>query len=322
VFKNILLPVDGSHFSEIVLPLAVSIARRSNAHLHLVRVHVQGVPTAESIVVANYDALLREWEHDALMVTKRRAEAAGVSTSANILDGNIVGALQEYVALADIDLVVMTTHGRSGIPRAVMGSVAEQCVRKTQVPILLVRPSDADDSTVTEFVGIERILVPLDGSVESESVLPDAIALASLFDAELILARAAIAPFEVVVTIGPAALTSYLAKLSMQAEEYLAGVMRTLPRDLKASYTTLSADSASQSILRCAKDCRADLIAMATHGRSGWARVAVGSVAETVLHKSTTPVLLIKGTTERASTGQRPAQTEPAHCGGGVQASP
>lgn len=315
MFKDIMIPVDGSHFSELALPLAIRIAKRSNARLHIVRVHITSVATAESVVTGNYDELVRDWERDALRVAQERAEGAGVNATAELLDGPVVHALHRYMEAAEIDFVVMTTHGRSGIKRAVMGSVAEQCVRKTEVPILLLRPRADDDEVATQFTDITRILVALDGTEESEAVLPHAIELATLADAEIVLTRAAIAPFDIAVTIGAEALKDYIGRMRVHAEEYLAGMMRSMPAGLKVSYSTMTADRAPDAILNAAQEKNADLIAMATHGRSGWARIAVGSVAETVLHRATTPVLLIKGTIERTSAGPRSMQSEPAHSG-------
>lgn len=318
MFKDIMLPVDGSHFSELALPLAVQLAKQTNARLHIVRVHVPSVPTAEAVVSDNYDELVRDWERDALSVALDRATASGLNATSELLEGPVVAALQRYIEAASIDLVVMTTHGRSGIRRAVMGSVAEQCVRKTEIPILLIHPRSEQDSVAHDVTSMQRILVPLDGSEESEAVLPHVVALARLANAELVLARIAAAPFDIAVTIGPEALHDYLQRMREEADEYLAAVQQTMPADLKVTCTSVSADRAPEGIMQAAVEQGADMIAMATHGRSGWARIAVGSVAETVLHKSTTPVLLIKGTTLTApiSAGQHSAQNEPTHSGG------
>ena len=316
MFRNIMLPVDGSHFSELALPLAVHIASKSNASLHIVRVHVAAVATAETVVSENYDELVRDWERDALSAARVRAADAGVQATTELLDGPVIEGLQRYIAAADIDLVVMTTHGRSGIKRAVLGSVAEQCVRKTEVPILLIHPRSEADEVTTSVTELGRILVPLDGTEESEAVLPHVVRLAQLSGAEIVLTRVAVAPFDIAVTIGTEALKDYLGRLREQAEMYLIAVQKTLPRELKVRCIAETADRAPQGIMQIAQANGADLVAMATHGRSGWTRVAIGSVAETVLHKTTTPVLLIKGTTARTSTTPRSGQSEPAHSGG------
>ena len=318
MFKDIMLPVDGSRFSELALPLAVRLAQQTDARLHIVRVHVPSVPTAEAVVSENYDELVRDWERDALSLALGRAVDAGVNATSELLEGPVVAGLQRYIEAAGIDLVVMTTHGRSGIRRAVMGSVAEQCVRKTEIPILLIHPRSEQDLVAHDLTTMQRILVPLDGSEESEAVLPHVATLARLANAELILARVACAPFDIAVTIGPEALRDYLERMREEADQYLAEMRRTMPSDLKVTWTSVTADRAPEGIMRAAQDQGADMIAMATHGRSGWARIAVGSVAETVLHKSTTPVLLIKGRTPTAPTSANPhsGQNEPAHSGG------
>lgn len=315
MFKNIMLPVDGSHFSELALPLAVHLAKGSHARLHIVRVHVMAVPTAEIVITENYDELVRDWERDALSAARARAVDAGVIATTELLDGPIVEGLQRYVAATDIDLVVMTTHGRSGIRRAVLGSVAEQCVRKTEVPILMIHPRSEQDDVTTSLKDLQRILVPLDGTEESEAVLPHVIRLAELSGAEIVLTRVATAPFDIAVTIGVEALKDYVRRLRNQAETYLMAVQRTLPAGLRVRCVADSSERAAQGIINIAATERADLIAMATHGRSGWTRVAVGSVAETVLHKSATPVLLIKGVTARTSADPRSERNEPARFG-------
>ena len=315
MFKDIMIPVDGSHFSELALPLAMRIAERSQARLHIVRVHTPTVPTAEAVVTANYDELVRDWERDALRVALARATDRGIEATAELLDGPVVQSLQLYIDAAGIDLVVMTTHGRSGIKRAVLGSVAEQCVRRTTVPILLLRPR-AESDEMPHYVGeIARILVPLDGSTESEAVLPHAVRLAQLVDAELLLVRLAVAPFDVAVTIGTEALRDYLSRVQGEADDYLAAVRARLPQNMNIRCKSMTADRAAEGILRAAAEQNADLIAMATHGRSGWTRIAVGSVAETVLHKATMPVLLVKGVTATTSADQHSKQNEPAHSG-------
>jgi nucleotide-binding universal stress UspA family protein len=295
MFKNIMLPVDGSYFSELALPLAVQLAKAGGARLHIVRVHVVAGSTAEAAITANYDELVRDWERDGLAVARQRALDAGVEATAELLDGPVVAALQTYIAATDIDLVVMTTHGRSGIKRAVLGSVAEQCVRKTDRPILLIHPRSDRDLVTATVVGLKRILVPLDGTEESEAVLPHVVRLAHLTQASIVLTRIACAPFDIAVTIGPESLRDYLTRLREQAETYLLAVRHTLPADLEVKCVAEVSERATQGILHVADAEQVNMVAMATHGRSGWSRVAVGSVAETVLHKSTTPVLLVKG---------------------------
>ena len=322
MFKNIMLPLDGSHFSELALPLSIDVARSSGARLHLVRVHVPALTTADVAVTECYDMLVRQWESDAQATAVSRVRDAGVEVVGELLSGPVVTMLQQYVRDANIDLVIMTTHGRSGIRRAVLGSVAEQCVRRTEVPILLLRAQTAQENVASDVADIRRILVTLDGSIESEAVVEHATLLARATGAELILARVAAAPFDVAITIGADALREYLERLTAQAIAYLEKVAEDMPDDLRIRTIAVCANSATEGIMRCAQEQHVDLIAMATHGRSGWARVAVGSVAETVLHRSATPVMLVKGVTSRTSADLHSVRIEPAHSGGSGQASP
>jgi nucleotide-binding universal stress UspA family protein len=117
-------------------------------------------------------------------------------------------------------------------------------------------------------------------------------------------------------TVGLESLRQYVKNLRDHAAEYLNNVAAGLPRGTRVRVVAGDAERAVEGILDCARDQEADLIAMATHGRSGWARVAIGSVAESVLHKSTTPVLLIRSVTAPTSANPHSAQNEPAHFGG------
>ena len=305
MFQNIMLPLDGSRLSEMARPLAVRVAQTSGARLHLVRIHVPAAPTAEVIATSNYDEMLREWEREALDAALARVLDAGIDATAELLEGPVVSGLERYVRAMGIDLTVMTTHSRGVLARAVMGSVAEEFVRKTDVPVLLLRPpADAED-TLHELTLIKRILVPLDGTAESESVLPHAVQFARLAGARLILTQMVIAPY-----------APFNATLREQAEAYLQDVAESLPTGLCSTHVATSPEGVPTGLIRAAIQKDADLIAMATHGRSGWARLALGSVAETMLHRTVTPMLLIRGVaTGQPLASQHSMQSESARSG-------
>lgn len=294
MFRNMLLPLDGSHFSELALPLAIRVARAADAKLHIVRVHVAPVTVGDTPAGWDVDESIRETERHELQTAVGRAEASGVQATSELLEGPIGQGLKRYIAALDIDFVVMTTHGRSGLKRAVLGSVAEYCVRTTHVPLLLLHPRTADDEVPTHPETLRRILIALDGSPESEAALKPAIDLAKLTGARVTLARIATAPFDIAATIGVEAVHEYLERARSDAFDYLQKVAAGLSDQVKANVVALSADRADQGILRCRDEADADVIAMATHGRSGWSRIAVGSVAESVLHKARVPILILR----------------------------
>ncbi|HEY0809384.1 MAG TPA: universal stress protein, partial [Longimicrobiales bacterium] len=294
MLRNVMLPLDGSGFSELAAPLAISIAKLNAATLHVVRVHVPTVPTAEVTLTTNYEELLREYEQAELERVAAQVRERGLAAAMALLEGPVAFALNAYCDDAAIDLVVMTTHGRDGLKRLVLGSVAEELVRTSGVPVLLAHPDSRDTavSFTPERMGV--ILVPLDGTVEAESVLPHAVEFALMGNAELLLTKMVVPSFDVAITIGPDSLRRYLDHLRDQAEAYLAKVAARLPSDLRVRTAAATGETAAAGILACAEREKADLIAMVTHGRRGWQRIALGSVAESVTRNASMPVLLVR----------------------------
>jgi nucleotide-binding universal stress UspA family protein len=177
------------------------------------------------------------------------------------------------------DLIAMSTHGRGGVVRMIAGSVAEEVLRKTELPVLLTRPGLA----VREW---KRIVVALDGSERSESILPEAVKLARKLGASIELVRVATP----VVAAGAGE-----APMVLPPEDpmpYLKGVAARLEREgVKAGAVALEG-RASEAILAHLDESAAPLLCMATHGRSGLVRLLLGSVAEEVVRRSPCPVLL------------------------------
>lgn len=302
MFKNMLLPLDGSHFSELALPLAIRVAKAANARLHIVRVHVPPLSTGDAPPPAwDLEESIRAAERHHLDAAVERARASDVDAVCDLLEGPIARGLERYVSALGIDFVVMTTHGRSGLQRAVLGSIAEHCVRTTHVPLLLLHPRAIDDDVPTQPESVKRILIALDGSPESESAIRPAVDLALLTGARITLARVATAPFDIAATIGVEAVHEYLERARRDALNYLQKVAARLSGTAHVSAIAVSADRAALGILRCRDEVDADVIAMATHGRSGWSRIAVGSVAEAVLHKAPVPVLILRPAPDRTA---------------------
>ena len=301
MFKNMLLPLDGSHFSELALPLAIRVAKAANASLHIVRVHVPPPSTGDAPAAWDLDEAIREKERHHLRAAVERAQASEVAAVCDLLEGPVGRGLERYVSALAIDFVVMTTHGRSGLKRAVLGSIAEHCIRTTHVPLLLLHPRAAEDEVPTQPESVKRILIALDGSPESETAIRPAVELALLTGARITLARVATAPFDIAATIGVDAMHEYLERARRDALNYLQEVAARLSGTAHVNTIAVSADRAAQGILRCRDEVDADLIAMATHGRSGWSRIAVGSVAESVLHRAPVPVLILRPAPDRTA---------------------
>jgi nucleotide-binding universal stress UspA family protein len=295
----IVVPLDGSELAERALPLASDLARRAGTGLELVHVHVpiaadpihvEGLPVLDE----HMHPLRREHERAYLEKVRGRLDP-GLSARTTLLDGPIAAALAGHARATGAWLIALTTHGRGGVERAWLGSVADELARVSPVPLLLVRPDPASRATV------QRIVVPLDGSDMSEAILRHAGPLARLAGAEIVL-------LEVVRPIGAAvwlpegaimASTVPEEDLLRQQEQGASAYLQRTAAGLAASGVRARASvevatSVASAVLRAAEAEKADLIAMATHGRSGLARLALGSVADKVVRGSHVPVLLVR----------------------------
>lgn len=295
----ILVPLDGSAVSEEAVPVAADLARRTGAPLHLVHVHmpitadpihVEGLP----VIDENMRSLRRDHEQ-AYLDRLREQHALGAAAAAALLDGPVAATVASYAQVNHARLIVMTTHGRSGLERAWLGSVADELVRISPVPLLLVRPGSA--SAVRP---LRRVLVPLDGSAVAESILEHAIGLARMdADSELILLDV-VQPLASAVWIPdvvaqPEAGDDVTRRQEERAREYLSGLSRRLEASRVRVHARVHvATTIAPAILEMARAEQADVIALATQGRSGFKRLALGSVADKVVRGSAVPVLLFR----------------------------
>jgi nucleotide-binding universal stress UspA family protein len=313
VYRTILLPLDGSLFSEHALPLALETARRANAVLHVVHVYepdevwrdyedytpfrFEGEPEYDAVYENEERGLVRRY----LAWVAGLAAGRGVRAETALLDldggGDVAGAIGRYAAQARADLVAMATHGRGGLSRAWLGSVADAVVRESGLPVLLVRPpaqSRPDPYAAPTFA---HVLVPLDESGEAEEVLGPATTLGSLWNARYTLLTVVPLPLAMG-TVTPAPVLDEreeAARMGGAAQVYLERVADRLRRDGHEVDTRLTLETnVADAITFEASQLEADLIALSTHGRSGLTRLVMGSVAAEVVRTAKTPVLVYR----------------------------
>jgi nucleotide-binding universal stress UspA family protein len=300
MYRNLLVPLDGSAFGEQSLPLALQIAQRADATLHLVHVHlpVSGVYSIQDLASdLTLDARLREREAAYLKnVAGRLARIAPVRTQLALLDGLVVDALQEQATTIGADLVVMTTHGRGPLSRLWLGSIADKVMRRLPMPVLLVRPQE-EAPQLHDSPALQRILIPLDGSVLAEQILEPTLELGNLTQAEYVLLRVLEPMFIADSQFGDIALggldPGLPQELQKEAETYLERVAKRLQPHVRAVQTRLVVNRpAALAIVEEAQALAVHLIALATHGYGGLTRLVLGSVADKVLRAATVPVLL------------------------------
>jgi nucleotide-binding universal stress UspA family protein len=299
MYRSLLVPLDGSQFGEHALPLALGIARRAGATLHLVHVHAITTPiSVDAIPVYDeaLDAQDRARERAYLDDLARRLSNNGASRVITaVLDDPIADALRTYAAAHDIGLVVMTTHGRGAFSRFWLGSVTDSLVRCAPMPILLVRPQETPPD-LAQAPAINHILVPLDGSALAEHILPPATALGALTDAVFTLVHVIAIEAAGYKTDWPIvrSVAGALAATRASAQTYLDRVAERLGAQSLVAHTAVIGGQPAPAILEYAHDHAIDLVALATHGRSGAARLLLGSSADKIVRGATTPVLLYR----------------------------
>lgn len=298
--RKILVPLDGSDFAELALPPALSLVERTGGELHL----ATAASTAPAVSFdETEDGLVEGWFEEERGrarnyledVKDRISAAADVPVHTRVLSGSPAPALDEHIRDAGLDMVVMTTHGRPPLERFWLGSVADGLVRRAPCPLLLWR-SESEAADLSARPSPLRIVVPLDGSALSETILPEASALARALGGRLHLVSVLSPP--------PPLASPYLPH---QAEEehrkeirrenlrnYLEEKRDELrSRDVEADVEVLMERDAAEAILEHAADVDADLVAMSTRGRGGAARLLVGSVADKVIRGASVPVFVI-----------------------------
>ena len=297
MYTKLLIPLDGSRTSEKVIPFARVLAATLKLPVELLEVvDVSAVSAHVASDKARYlDALIAEGERESREHLKTVAgEFPGSKVSCTVERGKPADAIIERAAADKGTLIAMATHGRSGVNRWVMGSVAEKVLRGSESTMFLVR---ANEEAGANGAAIFRsVVVPLDGSELAESVLPSVVEIAKSLDLEVVLCRA----YELAASAYYGSedyLPNYdemLVNLKKEVEEYLTDKAGSLKQGGLARVSWLAmAGSGADEIVRYSREHPDALIAMCTHGRSGVRRWVLGSVTERVVRHSGDPVLVV-----------------------------
>jgi nucleotide-binding universal stress UspA family protein len=287
---RILVPLDGSAAAEAVLP-EVERVSVGGATVHFLHV-VPSLP----LTLAASSAGVMEFHDQALSylygLREKLPEMRGLDL---IRTGDPADAILQVALEFNIDLIAMCTHARTGLAKWFMGSVAETVVRRAQLPVLLMRPDIPAPNAV-----LRRILVPLDGSEESLTILTAVKRLALRTGAEVVLLHVTergLSPLSQ--RGGPGA-----PGIPEDPEQKLLAVADRLGQSDLIYWQVIAHGDPVEEILNHAKTLDADLIAMSTHARSGRERAIFGSVAQEVLGSAERTVLLQRPLVHAAALGQ------------------
>ena len=276
MFRRILVPLDGTPQSNAALPAARTIAHAISASVFLLQV----LDSPES------GPAIDETAHKLARVARELA-ASGLQVESAVRFGQAGDEIVQQVREWSADLVIMRTRGWSGIQRAVMGSVAEDLLSRSDVPIMLLRPGGR------RMDRIANLLAPVDGSPGGALALASGVGLAKATGAQIRL-------IEIVVPMMSQALTpseydpAWDEEALSAAHTYVAGmVSRLLGAGVMAKGEARMAPEIAGGIVQAADEHASDLIVMSTEARTGLGRAVLGSVADAVVRASACPVLLV-----------------------------
>lgn len=289
MLQTIVVPLDGSPLAGQALPFAASLARQSGARIVLIRAAEAHTLLDVDLADAQLGVISRA-EHD-LDAAAARLRDEGVTCYPHVYYDAPVSAILDGARRHHADLIVMSTHGRSGLGRVVYGSVADDILRHADMPVLLI-PRTLDHAWPADRQ--ISILVPLDGSELAEEALRSAELLADLPGARLHLLRVIEPPGYPLAGEGYVYVPIDDEAERASARAYLDDLAARLGRGGTQVTCEVAMGLPATVIPQVARTCESDVIAMATHGRGGLARLVLGSVATGTLQRTHVPLLLTR----------------------------
>jgi nucleotide-binding universal stress UspA family protein len=320
MYKHIVVPLDGSPLAEGVLPYVRALPSHLHASVTLICAVDDADPTLSAIpsskpASTGENATLTNAEASdhggKISAQKERAQkyvdqvamtfiGGSVGVEASVVVGHPAQAIVQAAAEKTDALIAMSTHGRTGIGRWLLGSVADKVLHASETPLLLIR--GREDSPSEGSAPISEVLVPLlDGSMEGEQALAPATELAKAMGVPVHLIRSVPLTSSYMSDLGGsegfAGLDTVFEAAAQEAEEYLlaktAEVRQTGVPEVTG--TALQGFPAAQ-VIDFAAEHKASITVMSTHGRSGVGRWLLGSVTDRVVRHSSEPVLIIRAT--------------------------
>jgi nucleotide-binding universal stress UspA family protein len=310
--RPIIVPLDQSAQAAAAVPIAAEVAARLGTPLQFVLVHafVPVSPGMEGGATQLHEVDLQLHDEEAKYLRRTVQQVAtdvGISASALMLEGSASGALVQHARDSEARLVVMTTHGRGGVSRLFLGSVADRLIRGLHCPVLLAHPTDPPTVGAAPSMHRDhrrRVLIPLDGSALSECIVDEVLALFGRDAVCLELLRivppiADWTPLHELASSGSAE----AADGSVEAASlYLQRVAKRLREDGVETHVSTCVDHADGRVILAHAEARhPDLIALTTRGLGRIERAILGSVADKVVRGALVPVLVWNAPTNATS---------------------
>ena len=283
MIERIVVPLDGSMTAEAILPQVRRVLYRNDSEIILVR--AMPMPLVEEAIVTAEVELGAAREY--VMGQVEKLQRQGVRVRHVLRRGSPVEVILDVVASEKATLIALATHGKTGLQRFLLGSVAEDLLRRSPVPVLLVRPFWSYDLTPpkgAELRPVRSILLPIDGSGLARRALPGFLEFASLFEARIVLLR----------ILEGAGSRAVEAPENSKARAELDDLAKEIEKRGVETVRLLGTGDPVSRILDTVREQSIDVIAMTTHGRRGLSRMKHGSLTEEVLRKAEVPLLVTR----------------------------
>ncbi len=287
---HVMVPLDGSAYAERTIPVALFLAKAHSARITVVSILAQRSLLRVMALTPERGRATFEEREAYLEAVAKRIRQQGVDADAVVAVGPVAETIDRIAQERDVDVLVISTHGRKGVRRWLLGSTASSILHVTSVPVLLVPPAAEQRVKEPRFT---KILVPLDGSERAERALTYVRATRGVFDAEIILLHVPEVPEADIY----GAMADVVAELRQQAERqgsaYLEGVAAALREEGLRVRTLVTGSDPAETILEVSEKENVDVVMTTTHGRGGIERVLMGSVAERLAHHARSLLFLI-----------------------------
>ncbi len=313
MLEKILVPLDGSPTAEAVLPHVGRLLRRVDAEVILLQ-SANPIPSADTYVPVAEAALAAAREY--LLGIQQRLEGRGVKVRIITRLGSAADVIAEVARQEGVGAVAIATHGRSGVARLLLGSVAEHVLRTSPVPVLAVRPFwsyELAQPVRVEDAPVRNILVPLDGTL---AILPEAARFARFFGARVVLLHVVDPNLGLTPRVragqGLADVAERFADTDLAKAE-LAEQAAWFRNEGVEVTTIVDVGNPARVIVDSCRFHEIDLIAMATHGRTGLSRLVMGSVTESVLRESKVPLVVVRSGHAAPKEGDKVSAAKEGH---------
>jgi len=288
MYKKILVPLDGSKIAQQVLPSVADMAKAFGSEVLVVGV-------CEPEETESGSACRSYVNNEAETLRAKTGDVAGSSVRAEMLSGKAAREILAYAEKEAVNLIIMASHGRSGIIPWSLGSTVNQVIHERKTPLIVVKARE-DVPEIEDIKLFRRILVPLDGSENGSVILPYAVEIARNIDAEIVLMRV-IEVGKHVHSIGGLDYIPYkdqkLIDKQKEAEDYLNKISEQFAGAKNPVRIEVRSGESARVIIKAAEDLDCRLIALSTHGHSNIETWVFGSAAATIVHSGRQSIMIV-----------------------------